>query len=243
MLPDPLTARIEDASGNALPRVPVVWQPSAFLSLSKISFVSDANGIVFATVTLGPTAGATQVHLRTVSTDSTPFGASNNIVTTLFSVTVGAATTPPPTPGLGQPATLRILSGDLQSGQPGAQLPVRLTARVEDSSGNPLPNVPVMWQSSQAVSLSNVSSTSDGSGIVSATATLGSITGPAQVQLRAAGVAQTPFGPASITIQANFNLSVGGVPTGNPGQAGAVATLLVVSGNNQSGPPNTRLAG
>jgi len=135
----------------------------------------------------GPTAGATQVQLRTVSTDSTPFGASNNIVTTLFSVTVGAATTPPPTPGLGQPATLRILSGDLQSGQPGAQLPVRLKARVEDSSGNPLPNVPVMWQSSQAVSLSNVSSTSDGSGIVSATATLGSITGPAQVQTAGGG--------------------------------------------------------
>src|SRR5439155_1721231 len=212
----------------------VVWQPSSLVSLSNFSSRSDPSGVVSATIVLGPTAGDAQVQLRTISTDPTPFGPSNNIVTTLFSVTVSVGATPPPTPGVGQPATLRILSGDGQSGQPGAQLPVRLTARVEDSNGSPLSNVPVVWQSSQSVSLSNVSSTSDASGIVSATATLGSSPGPAQVVLQTTGGVQTPFGPTTgpVSLQTVFTMTVIQSPL-----VAQPAVLHILSGNNQSGPP------
>ena len=68
-------------------------------------------------------------------------------------------------------------------------------ARVEDAAGNPIRDVPVVWQPSQSVSVSNASSNSDANGIVSATATLGSATGATQVQLRTVSATQTPFSP------------------------------------------------
>jgi hypothetical protein len=65
-----------------------------------------------------------------------------------------------------------------------ALLPVALSARVEDGSGRPLPNVPVTWQPSQSISVSNASSASDASGIVSATVILGSAGGAAHTTRR-----------------------------------------------------------
>src|SRR5262249_15521180 len=170
----------------------VVWSPSALVSLSSATSTSNASGNVSAIATLGSTAGAAQVQLRTVGTGQTPFDPRQNIIQTLFNLTVTAGSAGPPAPG--QPATLRILSGNNQSGPPGARLPSPLTARVEDATGNPLPNVPVIWDTPSAVTLSGVSSASDGSGIVSATATLGSVVGVVQVTLRTTGGIQTPFG-------------------------------------------------
>ena len=95
-----------------------------------------------------------------------------------------------------QLATFRITGGNNQQGAPGAVLPLPLTARTEDASGNPQINVPVVWEAvvPGTVTITNASSASDANGTVSANVTLGSTVGPVQVRLRnAAGTVQTLF--------------------------------------------------
>jgi uncharacterized protein (TIGR03437 family) len=67
-LPLPLVARVVDASGNPLSNVAVVWQPvNQSVSLSSVVTTSDANGLVSAVGTLGPSAGPAQVQVRIAS--------------------------------------------------------------------------------------------------------------------------------------------------------------------------------
>src|SRR4029077_8650477 len=116
------------------------------------------------------------------------------------------------------------------SGAPGATLPAPLSAQVLDIAGNPVPNVPVVWQSlnPQSVFLSGVVSTSDANGMVTAFATLGSVVGPAQILLQStASVVLTPFGTAGSPIQTTFNVTVAQSQS-------QPANLTILSGNNQS---------
>lgn len=230
-LPAALTARVEDAAGNPVSNVAVVWQPLAAqaVSLSGVTSTSDANGLVSATATLGSAVGAAQVQLRI----------ANTTIQAVFSLIVGQQAPPPPVPAQGQAAALRILGGNNQSGAPGARLPVALTARVEDAAGNPLANIPVFWQPAGAqpvglsVALSNVVSTSDAQGMVSAVATLGSSPGPVQVQVRTSGGIATPFGTTpGVPVLANFALTVA---------ASQPVSFRIINGNNQSGLPGARL--
>jgi len=94
----------------------------------------------------------------------------------------------------GDPATVTILSGNDQAGDPGAQLPAALSAEVTDVSGNKLPDVPVTWEvvTAGTVILSNIASTTDSTGRVAAVATLGSTPGTHQVRLTA-GSAEAIF--------------------------------------------------
>jgi len=200
LLPSQLSARVEDTAGNPLPGVTVTWQPIVAQSvvLSNVVSTSDANGIVSARVTLGNSVGLAQVQIRTTS------GAE-----AIFSLTVRQ---PASTGSQAQPATLRILSGNNQSGPVGARLSVALTARVEDAVGNPLPNVAVTWRPSPSVLLSSIVSTSDSSGVVSALATPTSSTAPVQVELQTQGGVQTPFGVAAVTITVTFNIAISAGP-------------------------------
>jgi hypothetical protein len=130
-----------------------------------------------------------------------------------------------------QPAVLRITGGNNQAGLPGALLPSTLSARVEDTAGNPLPGVSVTWQPvvAQSVVLSNVVSTSDINGVVSARVALGGSVGTAQVQVRTTSGAQAIF---SLTVRQP-------APTGGQSLA---AAIRILSGNNQSGPVGARLS-
>jgi protocatechuate 3,4-dioxygenase beta subunit len=221
-LPAPLAAQVLDAAGKPVANVPVVWQslnPQS-VSLSGVVSTSDANGMVTAIATLGSVIGPAQVQLQsTASIVSTPFGLAGSVIQTIFNLNVGQS----------QSTTLTILSGNNQSGIAGARLPLPLTARVVDGSGNPIPNLGVVWQPLNSVSLSNVVSTSDANGMVSAIATLGSATGAAQVQLRTAN------GAAQVV----FNLTVGqSQPVGGHGTP---ASILITGGNNQTGPSGAPL--
>ena len=102
-------------------------------------------------------------------------------VQTAFSLTVSGSSTTPSQPSAA--TALRILGGDNQSGLPGSRLPAPLTARVEDASGRPVPNVAVNWETSQGVSLIAPAFASDANGIVSASATLGLAAGPVRPPL------------------------------------------------------------
>ena len=211
-LPAQLTAQVLDSTGNPVPNVAVTWQPvnPQSVSLSGVVSTSDANGMVSAIATLGPLPGTAQVQLQ--STTQTPFGSVGSPIQTVFNLTVAQP----------QPSALTILSGNNQSGMPGAQLPQPLVARVVDGAGNPVANVAVVWQPLSPVSLSGVVSTSDANGLVSATVKLGSTAGQAQVQVRAANGA----------IQTTFTLAINAPPPAN---------LHIISGNNQSGPAGAQL--
>ncbi len=87
----------------------------------------------------------------------------------------------------GPPSVVNIVGGNNQTGSPGQQLPQALVVQVTDAGGNILPGVPVNWKvlTAGAVTLSNVSASTDTNGRASALATLGSIAGAAQVQVTA----------------------------------------------------------
>jgi uncharacterized protein (TIGR03437 family) len=121
-------------------------------------------------------------------------------------------------------SNFRITGGNNQQGAPGAVLPLPLTARTEDASGNPQVNVPVVWEAvvPGAVTITNASSVSDASGTVTANVTLGSTVGPVQVRLR----------NSSGTVQTLFTLQVNQVLTG----------LTRVAGDGQDAITNTNFA-
>ena len=122
-----------------------------------------------------------------------------------------------------------ITKGDGQAALPNLTLPVALTATVEDASNHALPGVSVTWDVvvPQSVSLSNVVSVSDGTGTVSAVATLGSTVGVAQVRVRTSNGGEAIF---YLTVRQPA------VPSG-PAPA-----RFSISGDNQSAPVGTRLA-
>jgi len=119
-----------------------------------------------------------------------------------FSVIAGAANTITP------------ISGNNTVGVPG-QL-ITLTAQVTDTGGNLLSGVPMTWSVPVpgTVALSTTSSTTDNTGRVSTTATLGNTSGPVQVQLATAD--------GKVTVL--FNLTVNVI----------VGNLVAVSGSGQS---------
>ncbi len=114
----------------------------------------------------------------------------------------------------GPPATINLLSGNGASGSPGQ--PITLTAQLTDGGGNALSGVVMNWAPvvPGTVALSTTTSTTDGTGRVSTTATLGNASGPVQVQLST----------ADGKVTALFNLTVNVV----------VAGLNQVSGSGQS---------
>ena len=121
-MPAPLTAQVLDSAGNPLVNVAVVWQSGTSVSLSSIVSTTDSNGMVSAVATLGFTAGSSQVQVQAGSGGvQTPFGSTpGGTVQAVFSVTTAAQNIG--TPSQGQPAAIRLNSGNNQSGAPGAAL-------------------------------------------------------------------------------------------------------------------------
>jgi len=114
----------------------------------------------------------------------------------------------------GPPAVITALYGNNATGVPGQEF--TLTAQVTDIGGNLLSGIPMTWSVVEpgTVTLSTTTGTTDNTGRVSTTATLGNASGPVQVQLATAD--------GKVTFL--FNLTVNVV----------VAGMNLVSGNNQS---------
>ena len=92
-LPVQLTARTEDAAGNALPNVPVIWDavdPVGGVVISQASSASDSSGNISATATLGGTTGAVHVRVRNqAGTIQGTFTLTVNLVVTGISKVAG----------------------------------------------------------------------------------------------------------------------------------------------------------
>lgn len=114
----------------------------------------------------------------------------------------------------GPPASITLLSGNNSTGVPGQLF--TLTADLTDVGGNPLSGIPMTWSAAVpgTVTLASTTGTTDSTGRISTTVTLGNTAGVVQVQLAT----------ANGKVTALFNLTVNVI----------VAGLNLVSGNNQT---------
>jgi len=87
---------------------------------------------------------------------------------------------------------LTKLQGDLQTGAPGALLPVALVVALVDASGNPVIGAPVAFQGMPGVQLSAASVVTDANGRASTQARLPLAAGTALVTANAPGIASAP---------------------------------------------------
>jgi hypothetical protein len=113
------------------------------------------------------------------------------------------------------------------SGQAGQELADSVAIRVTDSSGRVLPDIPVRWTTVDGGSVEGASARTDSMGVASAHWTLAKKTGGQR--LRAQVGASPGLGIAPVTITANA-------------LAGAAATMVVVSGDNQRARAGAELA-
>jgi adhesin/invasin len=122
----------------------------------------------------------------------------------------------------GTPTSVAVETGGNQTQAVRQTLPLPLVARITDSFGNPVGGIPVTWNVAQGGgSLLATSATSDSSGRATALWTLGSTTGS---QLATLSVPSLPLVVFSATAT-----------------PGALDTLAIVAGNNQSGTVSSAL--
>ncbi|MCO5170525.1 MAG: Ig-like domain-containing protein [Planctomycetes bacterium] len=120
-------------------------------------------------------------------------------------------------------ARVELTSGDAQSGTVGAALANPLVVTVRDAQGNPVPNVTVAFAVAEGDgSVSPASAASNAQGQASTRLTLGRTAGTNRVIATVQGLTPVTFSAT--------------------GRAGAAATLVVVSGDNQSGTAGAALA-
>jgi len=116
----------------------------------------------------------------------------------------------------GPPATLRILQGNNQSGNPGQRLSLAFLVQVEDASGNILPGQTANWEivTPNSLTLSNIVTVADANGRVSALGTLGSIAGQNQLRVRVGNIVQTFNFTVNLTISNMLKTGGDGQTTG-----------------------------
>ena len=125
VLPNALIARVTDAAGNFIAGVPVTWQVvSGGGVLEQVDTQTNLNGVALALYRLGtlPTTNSIRVTASGLSVPA-DFGA------------IAIA---------GPPSVVETISGDEQTGLPGAVL-APFTVIVTDEFGNHLPGVTVRW--------------------------------------------------------------------------------------------------
>lgn len=187
------------------PEDPTVGLPSISCSGNKGVALTDITGTANCTPLFGKAIGSARFKINVGEYQD--FGGKQ------FTTTVGV------------PTNFRITNGNNQTGTPGLQLPLPLLAQIEDAAGNPLPNIPVVWEVLSPVNgatLNNQVTTSDSNGRVSCLAVLGGTAGAVTVRVRT----------LSGNISATFTLQITLVITG----------LTKVAGDNQSGVINTDFA-
>ncbi len=171
-LDSPLVVRVLDANGAPVAGEPVTFTIYGHGVLNPAMTSTDANGFAMSHFTFGTVAQDLRI---TVSTDSIKEGA-----TFLLQALTGPA------------ENLLIAQGDSQAGAAGSQLTLPLVVEVTDRYGNPVPGVTVTW-SSNAGSLTLLSSTSDAHGLARTNYTLDATPGLYTVTAAIANGASVDF--------------------------------------------------
>lgn len=213
VLSAPMVVQAKDSTGAPVANAAVTWSKAAGSAgtISASSAKTDANGQAQATFTLGVSAGAATINV-TIEGVSVSF-------------TETAVT-----------STVNIVSGNNQSGLPGATLKP-FQVQVKDGTGNPIANTAITFQiTSVGGSLAAVSATTDASGNASATMTLPATPTSCSVLVTSGTAAPATF-TASCVAPAIAVFS-GDKQTGTVGST--LGTALTVS---LTGPGTTPIAG
>lgn len=218
-----IQVQIRDWSGQPVPNVSVRlvpgpdYTPGASVACATGagadpgSVLSDEQGLATCNPLLGPVPGSGTYHVLVggVQPSTGPAIGYLEFSSTFIQVARGA------------PGAVKILTGDMQSAEPGQSLAAPLVAEIESSRGYPLAGQPVTWSVIPvgAATLFRTSATSDPNGRVSTEVTLTpSAAEIVQVKATAANNASATF-----TVRANVSL----------------AGLAKISGDGQIAPLNT----
>jgi uncharacterized protein (TIGR03437 family) len=211
ILPGAVTAQVNSTDGFGIPNVSLTLNdgnldPSIYPTVSCNGnggvVLTNTNGVASCGVLFGPRVGS--------GTFTPSIGYTHPSFSIPFTVTAGTA------------AVVKITQGNNQVGNAGQTLPLAFEVQVTDSGGNTVTGAAVTWQviPAGAVTLSNVSATTNSAGIAGALATLGNTGGVAQVQVT--------VGTAVATFNLTVNIPSAGIQKG--------------SGDQQNAPINTAFA-
>jgi hypothetical protein len=177
-LPDSLVVRVTDAFGNPVGGAVVQWSASAG-SVSPAQTPTRSNGLAAARRILGSVAGVQTATAAAPGLDGSPVSFTHTAVP-------------------GTAATLVLVSGDGQTGAPGAQLADPLVVRLVDEEGNGIAGRAVAWVPSTGDGAADpVSSDTDGDGFASSRWTLGGDPGGQTLSAVVSGVGFVTFSAAA----------------------------------------------
>jgi hypothetical protein len=179
---DPVGVRVTDAMGRLVAGVTVTWTALDGGSAEGLTTRTDSLGEARARWVLGGHAGTQHVRAQVGSGRSVP------------PLTISA------TALAGPPHGVTVVSGDHQEGRVGAELPKAVVLRVVDSTGNPVPDVPLTVAIS-AGSLADSSVSTDSTGSAAVRWHLGRDMGSCTLSARVTGKDHTA--PAVVTAKAN----------------------------------------
>ena len=216
VLSQPLVVVVTDANDNPIPGITIQWTAEGGGSVSAPSSVTDASGQASVTRTLGGTAGP-----QTTTADAGPIAGSPVIFT--HTATAGTA------------AGITKVSGDNQSGLPGAPLAQPLVVEVRDGLGNVIADRDVTWVvGTGGGSVSPANTTTNAEGRATTTWTLGSAVGANTVNAVVSGVGTATFtATADAGAPSSANSEVTASPTTIPAGSGqSTITVVVRDGTN-----------
>ena len=202
----PLSVKVTDAFGNAVPGAVVTWTRTAGTgALASATTTTDAGGLATNNYTLGKAVGAETVT------------ASVSGVSAMFSFTTVA----------GGATLISGTQGGNQTGAVGQALGTALIARVTDADGNPVSGAGVVWTATNGTASGGA--VTDANGEVTATLILGMTPGAARATARLwpdgkfvnfLATAVAPPGPTQLLLSPDtsrtFTLASGGTATGLP---------------------------
>ena len=172
-LADPVIARVTDQAGLPVRNARVVVELDG-ATAEPDTALTDAGGLVQASLVLGPTVGSITGSVRVVDSDAELVARFTVTALPASAVGIGAS------------------SGDEQTGVAGMALAEPLVVEVTDGFGNPIEGVAVVWTAEGGGDVS-VSETATGpDGRTSVTRTLGPVAGPQTTLAVAEGLAGSP---------------------------------------------------
>jgi adhesin/invasin len=167
-LREPVVARVTDSLGRALADLPVTWSALDGGSFSAQAVRTDSLGEVRAAWKLGPKAGRQRGRLQVGNARTVP------------PVAISATARPGPA------RSVRVASGDRQTGSAGQRLRQSVVLRASDEAGNPVADAELRLLPG-AGHLADSSVTTDSSGSVRVGWTLGKSTGLQRLTVRLRG--------------------------------------------------------
>jgi Bacterial Ig-like domain (group 1) len=173
-LPDPLVVIVTDGFGNPVEGVEVIWAVQEAGGVDPATAATGPDGLASTQRTLGPVVG-------TQHTTASSSGLEGSPIAFTHTATKGGA------------AALQLVSGNDQTGVPGAELTDPLVVRLVDVGGNPIAGSAVSWVIGVGGGSVVPSGDTDADGMASARFTLGPVAGTNTVNAVVSGVGVVTF--------------------------------------------------